>query len=241
MDDALRENLYLLAEVIVPLRRWLSGTPNQRPNVLAPWREPFTPQLSVRDAGVIEFLERRIDDSAADDGAAKRWQKIEQDPLKVAKQLQKGSAWRKDRGLGDATFGLVKSANVEVVLDNVPSADGKVSRASSRREFYREQAFPAFTEVVNAHHWRDWEELRDRLLNNDPNLGWPPGCLVTSRQFVCQFAKDVLYALMGMFDQLAKPETTALLAELGQHRRKGNSYSTEDAAAAVAALRLRLG
>lgn len=242
MDDDLRENLYLLAETIVPLRRWLAGTPGQRANVLAPWREHFVTQLSVRDVGVIEFLDRRIADSGADDAAARRWQAIERDPLKIANGLKKGAKWRAQRKLGDAQFGLVKSANVEVILDNVPSKDGKskVARASSRREFYG-LAFPAFMSAVNKHAWRDWEELRDRLLNNDPDLGWPKNCLVTSAQFVHQFAKDVLYGLMGMFDQPAKPETTALLAELGQHRRKGNSYSVEDAAAAVAALRLRLG
>src|SRR5215470_12057852 len=116
MNEDLRENLYLLAEAIVPLRRWLAGTPSQRPDALAPWREPFTPQLSVRDVGVIEFIERRIADSDADADAAERWQEIEKNPLNVADGLKKGAKWRKDRGLSEAQFGLVKSGNVEVIL-----------------------------------------------------------------------------------------------------------------------------
>jgi len=240
MDAIPRENLYLLAEAILPLGRWLAGTPTQRPDALAPWRKPFTPQLSVRDVGLIEFIERQIAESSVDGALAQKWKQVEKEPLAVFNTLPgKGPAWRAARILGDAKFGLVESDNVEVILDHVKSGTKRVSRASSRREFYG-HAFPAFARVVAAHPPSDWEQFRDRLLNNDTSLGWPATCPVTAGRFVAQFAKDLLYGLLGMHDQPERPQTTAVLAELGQRRRKGNAYSVEDVRAAVAALQLQL-
>lgn len=234
MDEKLRENLNRLAEGILPLVKWLAGTPDQRPNVLAPWREPFTPQLNVRNTGLIDFIERRIADSSEEEAAARKWAEVEEDPVAVFNRLPgKGAAWRAARQLKEeAKFGLVKSGNVEVVLDRPP-------RASSRRELYG-YAFPAFMTVVDAHPPSDWETFSNQLLKDDPALGWPADCPVSAGQFIRQFAKDLLYGLMGMHDQPARPQTTAVLAELGQPRRKGNSYSEENTRAAVAALKLRL-
>ena len=240
MDATLRENLNLLAEAILPLGRWLAGTPRQRPDALAAWRDPFAPQLSVRDVGLIEFVERQIDESSVDDALARKWKQVEKDPLAVFNTLpKKGPAWRTARQLKDPIFGLVKSENVEVILDHVKSGQATVFRASSRREFYV-HAFPVFAKVVAAHPPSDWEQFRDRLLNNDASLDWPATCPVTAGRFVGQFAKDLLYGLLGMHDQPERPQATAALAELGQHRRKGNSYSVEDVRAAVAALQLQL-
>jgi hypothetical protein len=240
LNPTLRENLYRLAEAILPLGRWLAGTPSQRPDALAPWRDPFAPQLGVRDFGLVEFIERRIADSADDDASAQKWKQVESDPLGVFNGLpKKGPAWRAARKLKDPIFGIVVSDNVEVTLDHVKSGQTFVLQASSRREFYG-YAFPAFANVVAAHPPTDWEAFRESLANDDPILGWPAICPVSAGRFSAQFAKDLLYGLMGMFDQPAKPQTTAVLAELGQHRRKGNSYSVEDVRAAVAALQLAL-
>jgi len=243
MDTTLRDNLSLLGDAILPLETWLAGTPSQRTNVLAPWREPFTPHLTTYDLGLLDFIERQIADSSVDDALARKWAQVERHPLAVFESLpEKGPAWRAERGLAEKpTFGLVKSENVEVILDRVGSSTDKIPiwRASSRREFYG-HAFAAFTEVVGTQPPSDWEQFRDRLLNDDPTLNWPVGCPVSAGRFVRQFAKDLLYGLLGMHDQPASPQTTAVLAELGQHRRKGNAYSTENARAAVAALALRL-
>lgn len=243
MDGTLCENLILLAEAILPLGTWLAGTPSQRTNVLAPWREPFTPQLSVRELGLVDFIERRIDDSSEDDALALRWAQVEADPLAIFNSLpEKGPTWRAARGLTkEPTFGIVESDNVEVILDNVAAGQGNppAHRASSRREFYG-HAFAAFAKVVAAQSPTNWEDFRDKLLKNDASLGWPADCPVTAGRFVRQFAKDLLYGLLGMRDQPAKAQTTAVLAELGEHRRRGNSHSTENVQAAVAALQLRL-
>src|SRR6266404_4190222 len=191
MDDNLRENLNLLAEGILPLEKWLAGTPSERPNVLAPWREPFTPQLTARNMGLIDFIERRIANSSDEDTAARKWAEVEKEPLAVFNRLGgKGQAWRDARQLKDARFGLVKSQNVEVVLDQVKTSEGTVPRASSRREFYG-YGFPAFTKTVETHPPSDWGTFSNQLLKNDPALGWPDDCPVSSGQFVRQFAKDL--------------------------------------------------
>jgi len=243
MASTLHENLNLLAESILPLDKWLAGTPSQRANVLAPWREPFTPRLSLRDLGLIDFIERRIDDSAGDDSLARKWEQVAQDPLAVFNRLpDRGPAWRAARNLSPAPdFGIIESGNVEVVLDNVQSGEHKIKRASSRREFYG-HAFAAFAKVVAANPPADWDEFREKLLRHgdDPALGWPTDCPVTAGSFIRQFAKDLLYGLIGMIDQPPTLQSTAVLAELGEHRRRGNSYSTEDVGAAVSALQSRL-
>jgi len=244
MDTTLRDNLSLLADAILPLETWLGGTPGQRTNVLAPWRGPFTPHLTTRDLGLLDFIERQIADSSVDDALARKWEQVERHPLAVFDSLpEKGPAWRAERPplAEKPTFALVKSENVEVILDRVGFSADKtpIGRASSRREFYG-HAFAAFTEVVSTQPPSDWEQFRDRLLSDDPTLNWPVGCPVSAGRFVRQFAKDLLYGLLGMHDQPASLQATAVLAELGQHRRKGNSYSTENARAAVAALELRL-
>src|SRR5262249_7701522 len=74
----------------------------------------------------------------------------------------------------------------------------------------------------------------DQLLK-DQSPFWPTNPPLKSSNFVKQFAKDMLYAMFGLRNPVAEPLKFALLIELGEQRRAGNTYGPAEAAAAVAA------
>lgn len=267
MDKKLQENLLLLADTLLPLNKWLQKP--GRENLVTPWRDTKSTELTAKRLSLICFIEQLISDSDFDENLAKYWDKVEKNPLAVFSTLSgHDDEWRTSRDLDEkAVFGIVKSENVEVALDNP-------EQASSRREFYG-HAFELFLGVLDGEArfknspsqaattnsekltFIDWitgilffyqtsKQLSSDLqpfvveLLEDKNPAWPNTSIVKSSHFIKQFTKDLFYALMGMRVQPPNINSLAVLIEAGEHRRVGNSYSVEDVRAAVAVFDAKL-
>jgi hypothetical protein len=231
MDKKLQEILLLLADTILPLNTWLQKP--DRANIVTPWRDEKSTTLTAERLSLIIFIEQLIAESTVDDELAKRWDEVEKNPLAIFSTLPgRNSEWRKSRDLEEiADFGIVKSENVEITLDNP-------EKASSRREFYG-LSFQLLLKVLPDPLPSDLKPFAiDLLIDKIPK--WLPNESVKSSHFVQQFTKDLFYALMGMKVQPPQLESLAVLIEAGEHRRVGNSYSIEDVRAAVAVFDAKL-
>ncbi len=230
MDTALtpelRDILDNLSAGLFGLDAWVRG-PNKYkpPHEQLPWRAPghvFKPS----DLGVIPFFENLLRESSGDDDLGVRWAAITADPLK-ASPLPDAKSWRKNRGLGDPKFGIVKGSNVWLT-----NASGRVI---SRATFYA-ACWPPLLAAVHARNPAsnaDWAALAADLLNNNVPQ-WPATQQPTSAAFIVQFTSDMLYAMLG---QRNHPKIEgwqrALLVELGEYRHPGNRYTRDDTDAAV--------
>jgi hypothetical protein len=230
MDTALtpelRDILDNLANGLFGLDAWVREANKYKPpHTALPWRAPghvFKPS----DLGVIPFFENLVRESSGDDDLGIRWAAITADPLK-ASPLPDAKAWRKNRGLGDPKFGIVRSGNVWLT-----NANGRVI---SRATFFAGcwQPLLAAVHAKNPANDADWAQLASDLLNNNVPQ-WPNTLQPTSAAFIVQFTSDMLYAMLG---QRNHPQSEgwqrAVLVELGEYRQPGKRYTRDETAAAV--------
>lgn len=229
LTDELRAILANLAAGLFPLAKWIAEPSKYTPPQSdLPWRQPGR-SLTPTDMGVIEFFEALLKETAGDAVLLARWAEIEANPLKWT-PLADVTQWRAERGLQtSASFGITQSGNVPVDGDGKPL---------SRGDFYV-TCWPLLVTAVNARKPADanaWEAFALELVT-DRCPQWPTPAAVKSSTFVTQFARDLLYAMLGMRTALTDPWEFALLIELGEHRRVGNAYTPEDVRKTVHALR----
>jgi len=230
MDTALtpelRDILDNLATGLFGLDAWVREANKYKPpHHELPWRATghvFKPS----DLGVIPFFENLLRESSGDDDLGVRWAALTADPLRSS-PLPDAKAWRKNRGLCDPKFGIVKSGNVWL-----SNANGRVI---SRATFYAGcwQPLLAAVRAKNPANDADWAQLASDLFNNNVPQ-WPGTQQPTSAAFIVQFTSDMLYA---MLDQRNHPKIEgwqrAVLVELGEYRRPGNLYTRDETDAAV--------
>ncbi|MDQ3761818.1 MAG: hypothetical protein M3460_08985 [Actinomycetota bacterium] len=84
----------------------------------------------------------------------------------------------------------------------------------------------------------DWQVLAAKLFAGTAEH-WPVA-KPNSDVFVQRLARDLLYAMLGMRNPAPQPWQRALLIELGEHRRVGNSFTPADAERFVAAFVAKL-
>jgi len=226
LTPELRDTLANLAAGYFGLDAWIKAPGKYIPPGPLPWRaagHTFVPA----DMGVIPFFEDLLRQSGEDDDLGDRWTALSADPLKF-NPLPFPHTWREHRGLSPAPkFAIAKSSNVWLV-----DAGGTVI---SRTTFYT-SCWPLLISVVAAKNKQgpvDWAALAKELLT-DANPIWPKTQQPPSSAFITQFASDMLYAMLGMRNPVPAPWKFAVLIELGEHRRVGNEYKSEQVGAAVA-------
>lgn len=239
LDNDLRVILENLAEGLFPLNVWLNGnasTPPKKyipPQKNLPWRATGH-SLSPNDLGVIPFFETLLGESLELIAVLKRWHELRAEPLKFS-PLVNPQRWRLRRGLNPTPqFGIAESNNV---LQN-PEGEPLV-----RAAFYRSY-WPLLKHTVNAarpQSSKDWQSLGGNLFT-DSCKQWPASQPLRSSVFVMQFARDMLYAMMGMHNESTHPNFPeykfALLIELGEHRRIGNTHAPSDVEKALEQFKL---
>ena len=211
MTSGLRDILERLSEGMFHLNEWIQ-TKSYNPEdhgEAAPWRHPV--DLTPKKLGAIEFFDAMLRETAGDAVLLRRWSEVSLNPLRFSAQ-DEPQTWRTDRGLCPAAkFGPDISQN------------SPYGRAGFYGPFW-----PLLQQAVAAANPQDvaaWQALADELLADKPGH-WPQGGPKSS-DFIKQFAADVLYAMMDMRNPVAEPVRSALLAELGEHRRVGNKYTAE--------------
>ena len=232
MDPELRDILENLASGLFPLDAWINAkTFTPTANDL-PWRgggESLTPKR----IGAIQFFEALVRETSADALLIERWHQLIAEPFSFSTRADM-EQWRAIRGLEPkAEFGALESENVLTDFEGKP-----ISRAS----FYAAY-FPLLRLAVKAAAAQgpiQWDVLAINLFKDEkdvPNPVWPKGQPRRSSNFIKQFCRDLLYAMMGMRNPAPTPFNYALLIELGEHRRVGNSYTPKDPQKAVKELK----
>ena len=230
LDDGLRSLLQNLAEAIVPLSEWLAK-PDKfvPPEQNLPWRAPGA-TLTTQDLKVIPFFENLLAQDVDDEKIEARWRQLESDALKF-NPLPDTAQWRADRKLdANPAFGAADSENVVIALGDPQKGRQTRSRAS----FYG-ACWPLLqnaAQSANAATPDAWKTFSENLFG-DKLAEWPPSKSPKSSEFVKQFAKDILYALLGMKGDVPEPLKFGVLIELGEHRRVGNAYTADDTQTAV--------
>jgi hypothetical protein len=232
LDDLLREILAHLAEGLFPLAQWIKDKDTRFPPPLpdAPWRQAGH-SLAPNDTGAIDFFAELLQETAGDTQLLARWQEVGANPLRFS-PLDNPQDWRAQRGLADARFGIVESDDVL----NLVSGGSRVP--ISRQTFYPPY-WPLLKQAAAAANPQgvdQWASFAAQLFTDTCPV-WPAGPPLSSSLFAVQFARDLLYAMMGMRNQApaGDPWTQALLIELGETRRTGNHFTPEDVASAVEA------
>jgi hypothetical protein len=230
LDPRLRAVLQNLAEAIVPLSEWLAKPDKfvpPEPNL--PWRAPGA-TLTTQDLKVIPFFENLLAQDVDDEKIEARWRQLESDALKF-NPLPDTAQWRADRKLEPTpAFGAAASDNVVIGLDDPQKGRQTRSRAS----FY-DACWPLLKNAAQAAKPATpdaWKVFSQNLFA-DKVTDWPPKQSPKSSEFIKQFAKDILYALLGMKGDVPEPLKFGVLIELGEHRRVGNAYEVGDAQTAV--------
>lgn len=215
-----------LAEGLLPLQTWVTSETHKYvpPNAKdLPWRVGEI--LTHERLQVIAYVEWLIAASDADDLLLARWDQIRQDPLAYC-PLPSPRAFREGRGLSQAPrFATVESGNA------LADASG---RQMSRRYLY-DQCAPILSATVTEAQKRlgtatpppspFWTTLAQELhRGNCPEwrgvAGAPQSTLLTE-----QVLRDVLTALLNGWLDVPSPWKYAVLIELGEFRRPGNSYT----------------
>jgi len=235
IDDELRGFLEHLAEGMFPLAAWIEGkvkTGRYKPRELVPWRGKSM-VLSPGAMGAIEFFEELLGESAEDAPLAERFAQVIADPLRYSPMAGGAPAWRKSRKLDPIPkFGIVTSQNVLATAAGVPA---------TRDQFYGPY-WSLLRQAVSDGDPKtaaDWEAFA-RDLVNDASPHWPSGQSLKSSSFMKQFGRDMLHALLNMRNPAADPWRVAVLEELGEHRRVGNSFTRDDVARFVETFRKRI-
>ncbi|HEY2921004.1 MAG TPA: hypothetical protein VGK77_18640 [Candidatus Binatia bacterium] len=228
LDPELREVLENLAGGLFPLDAWIKSKTYTPAEADLPWRKGTEP-LSPKKIGVIQFFEALVRETAGDAHLIARWHQLIAEPL-VFSPLAGMHEWRTRRGLEpEPEFGALESENVLTDFEGKP-----ISRAN----FYAAY-FPLLKQAVKAAAAQgpiQWEVFADNLFKDEKDVPapvWPKGQPRRPSNFIKQFSRDLLYAMMGMRNAAPEPLKTALLTELGEHRRVGNDYKPEDTKNAV--------
>jgi hypothetical protein len=219
--------LQRIAEELIPLQRWIN-TKKYKPPGNYPWRNG-TP-IAPKDLGIIEFIEQLFATTERDTRLLARFDQISANPLGLC-PFPDVQQWRAARGLAsNPRFGIVESGNLL-------TAGG---RPIVRETFYRTY-LPLLGEALAAAQAApefSWSAFVDALVKDQ--LRFWPATGPRSSAFMLQFTKDALRAMLSMRNPVSPPVQLALLIELGEHRRVGNSYGPQDAAADVAAFIQRM-
>jgi len=197
--------------------------------------------LSMAKMDIARYLELLIDHDSLNDALAPRWRDIKADPLKYFRSYSGLSAneWRARRdGLSAAAmFGAFdpESSNFAFVT---LAPDGKPKDAVSCKDFY----VACWSNLVASFHAKSptdavgWARFRDDL-RNDLIPEWPTANPVRSSLFIRQFSIDVLTASLGQRNDVIAQDDPLLeraaLIEIGENRHQGNSYTVQQAEAAV--------
>jgi hypothetical protein len=236
LDDELRGIVENLAEGMFPLGAWIQdkiASGKYKPREHVPWREQGN-SLSVKATGAVEFFKELLEQSRDDDPLAERFAEVLADPLRFSPLLEGAPDWRASRKLDAAPqFGIVGSQNVIATADAKP-----VTRA----QFYAPYWDLLRQAVVGAapKSPADWEALARDLMGGT-SAHWPAGQPLKSPPFMKQLGRDILNGLLNMRNPAADPWRVALLEELGEHRRVGNSFTRDDAARFVRAFKEKMG
>lgn len=235
LDPALRQTLENLAEGMFPLAAWIEDKVKNhkyKPPGHVPWRERAK-SLSVRNTGAVVFFEELLAQSAGEAPLVERFAEVIADPLQFSPLLGAARDWRASRGLDPAAkFGIVGSGNV------MATADGK---PATRAQFYAPYWDLLRQAVAKAAPGPgDWEQFAKALMS-DASPAWPGNQPLKSSPFMKQLGRDLLHGLLNMRNPAADPWRVALLEELGEHRRVGNSFTSHDVERFVRAFRERIG
>jgi hypothetical protein len=243
--------LLKLSDVLIPVTGWLKDKKHQPTS--SPWRPVGKP--SINDLGIVAFIESLLNDDGEqrDRKLARRWRRIERDPLKFQETLPDRKKWRRKRHDVDgrrtlqdqAIFGVTESANFILAEERID--DGELRREPlSRGEFY-EHCLGAVEQIVKArgllkseHPLATWQAFVDDLKKPEALTGWPAEG-PTSIEFLIQLQRDIVRAGWSFQQPVEAKFRDAFAIEAGEGRRPGNAYSTVDVAKSVTALEQQLG
>jgi hypothetical protein len=250
IPQSVRTILPALAEAVFPVQVWTKQKPPPKydqfiPRIgSVPWRPVAAdPTLSTANFEIVRFLEILADNDGVNVALAPRWNAIAADPTRYFQNHSGMSAaeWRHERGVdAKAKFGAFEpdSSNFAFVTR---LADGTL-KAVSRVEFYD----PCWVPLAAAFQFKPpgdaagWIAFRDNLRTDQfPDTVWPKSSIVKSSAFIRQFTLDVLRACLGQRNDAmtaADPILQrAVVIEAGENRSRGNAYTEQQAAQAVAA------
>jgi hypothetical protein len=235
MDDESRKILGKLSRAVLPLDEWLKDReanggyrPPESDNPKKfPWRNGG-PALSTDQLRVVDFIQMLIRESTNERSLLCRWGMLEKDPLKFC-PIENKEEWREARGLDDdVKFGAVLSDNAPGTLTGTPIA---------RSQLYAE-CLPLLCTAARDRRLADddrvgWSKFMLELVK-DQCREWPERRSQPSSTFMLQVLRDLLYAVLGMRNAVAEPWRSAVLAEIGEYRRPGNTYDRADIARGLA-------
>jgi hypothetical protein len=231
LDSQSRKVLGNLLRAIMPLGEWIADRkksggyepPDTHDPLKFPWRNGG-PALSTDKLGVVDFIQMLIRESANEVLLLGRWKMLESDALRFC-PIENKDEWRAARGLDDdVRFGPALSENAPGSLSKPPIA---------RTELYAEY-LPLLCQVASARRLADddragWTTFMLELFK-DQCRQWPKLQSHPPSRFMFQLLRDLLYAVLGMRNAIAEPWHSAVLAEIGEFRRPGNTYDREDVA-----------
>jgi hypothetical protein len=224
-DDSSLDILRKLVKVLMPLDAWIEKKTREGgykpPNAAdLPWRVGDGP-LTTDKLAVVEFLVAVIRESDSDRTLLERWHMIQADPLKYC-PVENKDEWRNARGLYNVPrFGIDAT-------ENMPSDD-------SGRQMVRSQIYADYLPllVVAARAAKpatdeQWNKFAVDLFSDTCDT-WSQGSRsYRSSKFMLQLLRDVLYATLGMRNQVKEPWRSAVLTEIGEFRRPGNVFTRKN-------------
>jgi hypothetical protein len=244
-----RTILPALAEAVFPVQAWTKQKPPPKYEQFipglgsVPWRPVAADStLSTASFDVVRFLEILADNDGANVALAPRWNAIKVDPTKFFQNRagESPAQWRAGRSglLPDAKFGAFdpESSNFAFVTQ---ASDGTPKDAVSRADFY-DSCWSPLVAAYQSNPPGDpasWSAFRDSL-RSDQFAVWPTSNAVRSSAFLRQFTIDVLNACLGQRNGAIEARDSvwqrAVLIEVGENRHRGNAYTVQQAAQAVA-------
>jgi hypothetical protein len=220
-----------LADGFLPLADWVR-TKKYVPDPTVPWRKENS--LSAETLAFAEFLEMILRETSWNSDLKSRWDNFAADPLGRC-PIANVDEWRANRGLAaNPAFAITSS---DILVGDVET------REISRLDFYRpywpllNDAYSAADATAAATGTPVDEAKFAKDLYTDSNAYWPEPVNWPSGRFCKQFVKDVLYCYLGLRGLADAPYAEAVLLELGEVRRVGNRYTSQDAANAVTLFR----
>lgn len=216
------------ADGFLPLQTWV-GKKTYNPEPASPWRNGA--RLDATALAFADFFERLLRETSRDADIKARWDAFAQAPMGGC-PIPGAATWRANRGLSPTPIFAITVSDA-VIVDTE-------TRQISRAEFYAgywhllDDAYAAADSQAATGGVAVDEQAFALALLNDNNAFWPQGGQWRSSRFAKQFVKDVLYGYLGLKGLAPAPWSEAVLTELGERRRVGNSYTSADAANAVA-------